>query len=77
MALNYTWAELWEYYESIEDPKIKAQLREEVLGQGWLQSRAAKVQTKVLEGAPKELVDSIHKFLRPEVQIVLGYNPYL
>lgn len=76
MALTFSWAEIWEYYDSITDPEIKAQLQKEIVGQDWLATRSAKEQKRVLEGAPKEFLDSVRKVLRPEVQIVLGYNPY-
>lgn len=77
MGLQFSWTDLWAYYEAIEDPKLKDHLEEEVIGQGWLYRQSAKEQKKVLTGAPESFVKRVAKNLRPEVQIDLGFNPYL
>lgn len=76
MALQFSWEALWSYYQSIEDPEIKAFLEGQVVGEGWLSRQSAKEQSNVLKHAPEHFVKRIAKTLKPEVQIDLGLNPY-
>lgn len=77
MSLQFSWSELWEYHDALEDPALKAHLEDEVVGNGWLYRQSSKAQERVLEHAPKDFIERIASALKPEVAIKLGFNPFV
>lgn len=67
-----TW--VWEYASQSKD--IQEHLEKEIVGDGWLYRQPPKEQIAILDGAPKEFIQSISGLLKPETQIKLGFNPF-
>jgi hypothetical protein len=77
MTVRFTWSHLWAFYHDIESDEIKASIEEEVIGRDWLYRQPAKEQFDVLADAPQHFIKRVVAGLRPDVQMRLGYDPYL
>lgn len=75
-SLVFTWADYWNFYDSLADQKLRDHLETEAIGQGWLYRQSAAVQLVVLDKAPEEFIKRIVKELKPALQIRFGVNPY-